>query len=193
MNMDPLPWVRCVRELLDSFSPSFLSLPIPNVCFGRRQPPSSQCWYVFVWICTARNWRYRVFLMPASGSYTRHALWCEIVGGREQPRWIEGEAEGVESEGDGGGRGLCFQRELSKDNPSTSVEKCCSLMLRLDGWKRKCDSVCVCVLGGFCFLTFLETKLLFVNLIDRLFDPLDYVNNHWNKKRQREKWWGDKD
>lgn len=60
--------------------------------------------------------------MPASESYTRHAHWCEIAGGREQLRRIEGEAEGVASERDRGGRELCLHREISKDNLNTSVK-----------------------------------------------------------------------
>lgn len=34
--MDPLPWVLCVREMLDYFSPSYLSQPIPKVCLAER-------------------------------------------------------------------------------------------------------------------------------------------------------------
>lgn len=42
-------------------------------------------------------------------------------GGGGQLRQMEGKAEGVESGRDEGRRGLCLHRELSKDNPSTSV------------------------------------------------------------------------
>lgn len=94
-------------------SPSFLISAYPQRTFWQNavsvQPMLlllCVCVCVYVWICTAQNWRYLVFLMPASGSYTQHAQWCEIVeggwgrqeevGGRE--RWIEGEAEEVESE-----------------------------------------------------------------------------------------------
>ena len=78
--MDPLPWAWCVRDQLDSFSPSYLSLSIPNVRFGRTQPLCAQC-CVFLCNCTAQDWRYLVFLMPVSGSYMQHSHWCEIVGG----------------------------------------------------------------------------------------------------------------
>lgn len=75
--------------------------------------------------------------MPASGSYTQHAQWCEIVegGGREEKaggreRWMEGEAEEVEAECEGG-RGLCLHRELSKDKPEHICEEemCRSVMM----------------------------------------------------------------
>lgn len=59
--------------------------------------------------------------MPESESYTRHAHWCEIVGGGRAAE-TEGEAEGVESQRDEEGRELCLHREISKDNPSTSVK-----------------------------------------------------------------------
>lgn len=57
-----------------------------------------------------------------------------------QPRRVETEAEGVEARRDGEGRELCLHREISKDNPERicEVQECCSLMLCLMRWKRKC-------------------------------------------------------
>lgn len=96
MNMDPLPWAWCVRAA-GLFLPFFFITAYPQYAFWQTQPPSSQCCCVFVWICTAQGWRYLMFLMPASGCCTA----CSLVwncGEREQQRWIEGEAERVESE-----------------------------------------------------------------------------------------------
>lgn len=77
--------------------------------FGRTQPLFSQHWRAFVSACAAHSWEY-LMLMPASGSCTQRAQWCEIMGGG----W-GGEHLKENWGGRNGGRGSrrCLHRELS--------------------------------------------------------------------------------
>lgn len=119
---EPLPWVQCGRELLDCFSPCFLSLSILSGCFVQSAASVRQ---MLMCVClNLHGSQLKLSSVSDASEWQLHAA-CSMVwnrGEREQLRQTEGEAEGVESERDGREWGLCLHRELSKDNPSTSVE-----------------------------------------------------------------------
>lgn len=138
MNMDPLPWVRCVQERLDFFSTSvFFSLPIPNVRFGRTQPPSSQCWCVFVWICTSLA--LKISSVSDASEWELHAA-CSLVWNhgerRERNRDVgrgRGSGGGSSRERRWGKTALFAQGNLQgQPEHICEVVKCCSVCC---GWR----------------------------------------------------------
>lgn len=133
MNMDLLPWARCVRGCW-TLSPLLFVTAYPQRAFWQNAAFVLQ---MLVCFCNeSAQLRLKISSISDARECELHAA-CTMVWnhrGREQPRCIEGEAEGVESEKGREGRRLCLQRELSKDNPSTSV-KWRSVVQLCCGWR----------------------------------------------------------
>lgn len=160
MNMDPLPWVRCVCVC---WRAAGLFVPLPP--YDCLSPGACVCLCVWqiaasVWPpppCICMNLHSSGLWMPRvcdASEWELHAA-CSLVwkrgggggGGGErergQQRWREGEEEEggwKQKETVGGGvDGFCLHREISKDNPGTSARwwSAAAVMLWWMRWKRK--------------------------------------------------------